>query len=136
MGARVRSPHATRVRAVPQRLSFGPLQSSTLPCSPPSEAPALPESVRRNRGYFSYAYNYLVPRARAMGIKKIVIPGGPSGGAQTNRPDIELHVGAKYCGPNGIKVPMQADRDTAPEMFFNYYDIKDNCFLVRDLSKP
>ncbi|MFN0062035.1 MAG: hypothetical protein ACKVPX_05920 [Myxococcaceae bacterium] len=28
--------------------------------------------------------DFLVPRAKAMGIQKIVVPGGPSGGSQTN----------------------------------------------------
>lgn len=67
-----------------------------------------------------------VPLARALGATKIAIPGGGSGGAQTNRPSINEYVNSKYGNS-----PLVEFDPEGPDTTFNGYVLANTCRLVR-----
>jgi hypothetical protein len=84
--------------------------------------------VKPESFFESFIDDAVVPLAKAQGIKRIVVPGGPSGGAQTNRPTLSNYINANY-GQNPI-----IDLDPfGPNSTFNSYSISDKCLLVRQL---
>lgn len=70
---------------------------------------------------------FVVPIAKELGVTKIVIPGGASGGSQTNRPDINLHVSRQYADAKDISLK------STELLRFNGYDIKSSCKVIREL---
>ena len=71
----------------------------------------------------------LIPLAKEMGASKIVIPGGASGGAQTNRPTINEYITAKY----GTSPCVTLDPE-GPDTTFNWYSITNICRIVREIE--
>jgi hypothetical protein len=84
--------------------------------------------VKPESFFESFIDEAVVPLAKAQGIKRIVVPGGPSGGAQTNRPTLATYINSNY-GQNPV-IPLDP---TGPNSKFNNYEITDKCVLVRQL---
>ncbi len=72
--------------------------------------------------------NWLAPQAAAAGYKQIVIPRGPSGGSQTNRPSICTYIEEAYKDAPGVLLSNE------PDTTFNGYNIKDSCIVLRRLE--
>jgi hypothetical protein len=84
--------------------------------------------VKPESFFESFIDEAVVPLAKAQGIKRIVVPGGPSGGAQTNRPTLSTYINTNY-GQNPV-IPLDP---AGPNSKFNNYEITDKCVLVRQL---
>ena len=72
--------------------------------------------------------NWLAPQAAAAGYKQIVIPRGPSGGSQTNRPSICTYIEEAYKDALGVLLSNE------PDTTFNGYNIQDSCIVLRRLE--
>ncbi|MFC2154670.1 hypothetical protein ACFLRC_04245, partial [Candidatus Altiarchaeota archaeon] len=72
---------------------------------------------------------WLTPIAKKEGVTKILMPGGGSGGSQTNRPSINTTVKEKFETTNIVRLASKEDTT------FNNHDIIDTCFLVREVPE-
>lgn len=72
--------------------------------------------------------NWLEPQAKKGGYGKILIPGGASGGSQTNRPPINDDLRKRYNKAPTILL------ESDPPTTFNGYHIESSCFMLRNLS--
>ncbi|RIL11720.1 MAG: hypothetical protein DCC75_01845 [Proteobacteria bacterium] len=79
--------------------------------------------------FFEAFVEWLAPHAKRGGFTKILIPGGKSGGSQTNRPPLHAYIQEKY---GNAPVILLADD---PPTTFNGYDIRSSCLLVRELTQ-
>lgn len=84
--------------------------------------------VKAGSFFESLIDQWLAPQAKQAQIGSIGVPGGKSGGSQTNRPTLNVYLKSAYAEAEPL---LLADD---PPTTFNGYDINESCVVVRDLA--